>query len=330
METDDGPVDGNGRASGNEPIALLCHRVGVCLHLYLEVDQRDGRWSHFSMHHDPGLYARRLTEIVSATEQALIACVRAGAPISLARQPTLAEHPRLGAFEVWAVVTSPHASSVPCLLHSKLNTSLFPSTNNLVRKIQLLVGLPTPPRTDGSYTRLDGALNHAPCASCGALNVRTHRVVDRFSYSHSHNNPTVKLDCEGTDYPPALNRHVYSPSYKNSLTRYGQRLLCEQCCRLCAKCGHRYVPSANHPHACLGKPNLPYGQGAAPHGFGASPGWDPPGWGGWPGGRFAWPEPAPVLVSRYSYAERLVGACTPHRSTPTCHVSGCARRCGLG
>jgi len=100
--------------------------------------------------------------------------------------------------------------------------------------------------------------------------------------------------------------------YANGLTRYGQRMLCDGCCRLCAHCGHRFVPTANYPHACLGCPKLPYG--AEPFGTSValcnasgeirhvrSGGWPDP----FPDGTHGnWP--GPTLVSEYSYVEKPV------------------------
>ena len=89
------------------------------------------------------------------------------------------------------------------------------------------------------------------CAKCGTRGVPVRRVVERFN----HADRTTE---RSNGYAEQVNHHVRSMDYHSGLTRYGQRMLCDECCRLCAGCGHRYVPDANHPHACLGGSVLPY------------------------------------------------------------------------
>ena len=90
-------------ACGNsEPHASLVTRAGLIVRLFLEVDhgKQDGRWKHFSTHHDPSLYLAKRDALLSAVREGLTS---AGHPDILADTPgheMLAMQPRLGSFEV--------------------------------------------------------------------------------------------------------------------------------------------------------------------------------------------------------------------------------------
>ena len=110
------------------------------------------------------------------------------------------------------------------------------------------------------------------CASCGTSERRCYRVVERFSHAEVRGQVGVKQVPSGS-FPARWAQNMQSSTFANGLTRYGQRLLCNECCRECAGCGFRYVPSANHAHACLPcgpAPPQEAGSGRAAHAAGVA------------------------------------------------------------
>ena len=139
-------------ATGGEPIANLCQRARLSIRVYAEVDRGvDGRWNHFTTHHDPHVYTARLGDVLRALRRGII---MQGLPDPLqgrTEEACLATQPRLGAFEVWALVISPRGALPPILLHSKLNTSLFPRGDSCLRRLKTVLGLaPSSPSAPSS------------------------------------------------------------------------------------------------------------------------------------------------------------------------------------
>jgi hypothetical protein len=136
-----------------DPRRLL---VGVVM----EVDDDDAYWQHYTTRHDSQKYARLKEEI----RQAILGEFKTTPPEGLGSVPgfmsdtpsplgSLAVYnspppPRCGAFEVSLLIAEVGTSRCQAvLLHSKLNSSRFPSTKNIVGRLHALFGTKLTPRT---------------------------------------------------------------------------------------------------------------------------------------------------------------------------------------
>ena len=167
-------------------------------------DGAAGDWSHFSMPHDAERYARCRRRCAAAIQELFRRAGladetfaeatkrrggRPGLPAPVFASDVRDERPRLGALEIYFVVAadaSPGAELRTVLLHSKLNSSLWPNTRVVVRRLVNALGVLTyePPRArpapDGEIDDDDApATPTSPPASPGGTPASPSRAFRR-------------------------------------------------------------------------------------------------------------------------------------------------------
>ena len=183
--------------------------------------RKEKYWRHYSTRHDTHKYATLRQELEMVIHREFNGGARAATPtIAFYERPPPA---RLGAFEVVLTMTDPLGGVHHVLLHTKLGTSKFPSTRNIVQRLHNLLGskraaykvkptsrglketgnnpitsshwrtrAPTAGGFDrngvgGSTTRAtmeENDCDGAPCEFCGETNYRTLTPIwDRHNYA---------------------------------------------------------------------------------------------------------------------------------------------------
>ncbi|KAK7248731.1 hypothetical protein SO694_00040272 [Aureococcus anophagefferens] len=251
-------------------------------------DGAAGDWSHFSMPHDAERYARCRRRCAAAIQELFRRAGladetfaeattrwggRPGLPAPVFANDVRDERPRLGALEIYFVVAadaSPSAELRTVLLHSKLNSSLWPNTRVVVRKLVTALGVLTyePPRArpapDGDDDDGDGAPATPTSPPASPLGGRGRRRA-RFAAPRAAPSPKKRPHARAP-----LPRHAQraprargwpEASLKlardagHGLTRWTARKIGDCCALRCATpfCNH-LVPQANHARRVPAEP----------------------------------------------------------------------------